>query len=86
MVETGSVRDIIREPKHPYTKGLLAANLHGAVKGSRLQAIPGAPPPLEEAPRLCPFSPRCPARMAICEAEPAPLKALAAGRSFRCHL
>jgi peptide/nickel transport system ATP-binding protein len=86
MVETGSVRDIIREPKHPYTKGLLAANLHGAVKGSRLQAIPGAPPPLEEAPRLCPFLPRCPARMAICEAQPAPLKAPAAGRSFRCHL
>jgi peptide/nickel transport system ATP-binding protein len=86
MVETGSVRDIIREPKHPYTRGLLAANLHGAVKGSRLQAIPGAPPPLEEAPRLCPFLPRCPARMAVCETEPAPLKALGAGRSFRCHL
>jgi peptide/nickel transport system ATP-binding protein len=86
MVETGSVRDIIHEPRHPYTRGLLAANLHGAVKGSRLQAIPGAPPPLEEAPRLCPFSPRCPARMAVCETEPAPLKAPAPGRGYLCHL
>ncbi len=47
FVETGTVREIIRSPKHPYTKGLLAANLHGAVKGQRLEAIPGAPPALE---------------------------------------
>ncbi len=35
-----TVRDILRDPRHPYTRGLLAANLHGAEKGTRLEAIP----------------------------------------------
>ena len=47
VVETGTVTEIIKDPRHPYTKGLLAANLHGAVKGRRLDAIPGDPPTLE---------------------------------------
>ncbi len=61
FVETGMVRDVIRDPRHPYTRGLLAANLHGAVKGTRLDAIPGAPPALETPPHGCPFAPvvRC---------------------------
>ncbi len=59
FVETGTVREIIREPRHPYTKGLLAANLHGAMKGTRLDAIPGAPPALNEPPKACSFAPRC---------------------------
>ncbi|MEJ8473811.1 ABC transporter ATP-binding protein [Roseibium algae] len=59
VVETGTTRDVIKNPRHPYTKGLLAANLHGAIKGERLDAIPGAPPALEEAPTSCSFAPRC---------------------------
>ena len=47
VVETGTVTEIIKDPRDPYTKGLLAANLHGAVKGRRLDAIPGDPPTLE---------------------------------------
>src|SRR3982075_4032013 len=43
FVETGSVREIIHEPRHPYTRALLAANLHGVSRGDRLDAIPGAP-------------------------------------------
>ena len=86
FVETGTVREIIREPKHPYTKGLLAANLHGVVKGARLDAIPGAPPPLEEPPKLCAFLPRCAARQGVCESEKPPFKALGPGRRVRCLL
>lgn len=66
FVETGSVRDIIRNPQHPYTRGLLAANLHGAVKGARLEAIPGSPPPLEQPPTVCSFAPRCPVAAKTC--------------------
>src|SRR5258707_5880578 len=44
FVETGTVRELIRDARHPYTRGLLAANLHGVKKGERLEAIPGAPP------------------------------------------
>jgi len=59
LVETGTAAEVIKNPRHPYTKGLLAANLHGAVKGQRLDAIPGSPPALETAPDACSFADRC---------------------------
>jgi peptide/nickel transport system ATP-binding protein len=84
FVETGSVREIMREPRHPYTKGLLAANLHGAVKGARLDAIPGAPPALDEAPAACSFAPRCPVKQPLCETGRPPVATLGPGRMARC--
>lgn len=84
IVEIGTVRDLIRAPQHPYTRGLLAANLHGAQKGARLDAIPGAPPALETPPVGCSFAPRCPLRSAACEAAPPPPVDLGAGRMVRC--
>ncbi len=86
FVETGTVRDIIRNPKHPYTKGLLAANLHGAEKGNRLDAIPGAPPPLDVAPTSCSFAPRCAHATERCRAAKPPAVALGPGRLVRCVL
>ena len=84
FVETGAVREIIRDPKHPYTKGLLAANLHGAVKGDRLDAIPGAPPPLETAPNSCSFAPRCGLKEQRCESALPPAVELGVNRFVRC--
>jgi peptide/nickel transport system ATP-binding protein len=84
FVETGSVREIIRAPRHPYTKGLLAANLHGVVKGQRLDAIPGAPPALETIPAACSFAPRCPIRIAPCEEGRPPNVVLGKDRAVRC--
>jgi peptide/nickel transport system ATP-binding protein len=59
FVETGPVRAIIREPQHPYTKGLLASTVHGAMRGRRLEAIPGAPLNLAALPPGCAFAARC---------------------------
>ncbi len=84
VVETGSVRDIIANPQHPYTRGLLAANLHGAVKGERLQAIPGAPPALETAPNNCSFAPRCLVKQESCEIALPPNVSLSPQRAVRC--
>jgi peptide/nickel transport system ATP-binding protein len=84
FVETGSVRNIIRDPRHPYTKGLLAANLNGAVKGARLDAISGSPPALETLPAACSFAPRCPIRISACEKSRPASTQLAEGRSVRC--
>ncbi len=51
---------VIRKPAHPYTRGLLASRAgHAAQKGSRLVAIPGAPPDLANLPPGCAFAPRC---------------------------
>src|SRR5216683_2651237 len=69
FVETGTVRELIRDARHPYTRGLLAANLHGARKGERLEAIPGAPPALDVAPTACSFAPRCRFAKASCRSE-----------------
>ena len=60
IVEMGSCADVIRNPAHPYTRGLLNSRAgHAAVKGSRLVAIPGAPPDLANLPPGCAFAPRC---------------------------
>ncbi|WP_369602941.1 oligopeptide/dipeptide ABC transporter ATP-binding protein [Hahella sp. SMD15-11] len=60
VVETGPVDEIFRDPRHPYTKGLLASmpRLDEAGKSS-LYAIPGQPPNLQRLPLGCAFNPRC---------------------------
>lgn len=57
VVESAPVRELFANPRHPYTKGLLAAapQLHGGIP----QPIPGVPPRLEKLPLGCPFAPRC---------------------------
>ncbi len=86
FVETGTVRDILRDPRHPYTRGLLAANLHGAEKGTRLEAIPGAPPALHEPPTSCSFAPRCRHAEERCRAAVPPVVSLGEARNVRCIL
>jgi len=60
IVEVGSARALIREPRHPYTLALLKSRAHGALaKGSRLETIGGAPPDLSALPPGCAFAERC---------------------------
>jgi peptide/nickel transport system ATP-binding protein len=59
FVETGSAEGVIRSPAHPYTAGLLASTVLGAVQGQRLEAIQGAPPDMTALPPGCSFAPRC---------------------------
>lgn len=69
-----------------YTRGLLAANLHGAAKRARLDAIPGAPPSLETPPAACPFAPRCAQARDLCRAGPPPVATPGPGRRVACVL
>jgi peptide/nickel transport system ATP-binding protein len=60
IVEEGSARDVVLDPHHPYTIGLLRSRADGALaKGTRLKTIPGSPPDLANRPPGCPFAPRC---------------------------
>lgn len=86
IVETGPVRALMRDPRHPYTRALLAANLHGAKKGERLDAIAGAPPALDTPPVGCAFAPRCNSAFAACACEVPGERDLGGARKVRCHL
>jgi oligopeptide/dipeptide ABC transporter ATP-binding protein len=70
IIETGKVRDIYKNPAHPYTQALLEAIPHLGQKRERLAAIPGQPPSLLDPPAGCRFAPRCPKRMSICDEYP----------------
>jgi peptide/nickel transport system ATP-binding protein len=84
FVETGSVRDVLRKRAHPYTEGLLAANLHGAEPGARLTTIPGAPPNLAALPAGCSFAPRCAYSLSACHEAAPPPRSYGGGHVARC--
>ena len=68
IMEFGSVRDLFGEPKHPYTKALLASMPKLGSK-QPLYAIPGQPPDLARLPPGCSFHPRCADAIARCAQE-----------------
>ncbi|MFC4354739.1 ABC transporter ATP-binding protein [Chryseomicrobium palamuruense] len=66
VIETADVRTLLRNPKHPYTTGLIKSNPHKSKGIDRLYAIPGNVPAPGEHPVGCRFAPRCEHAMAIC--------------------
>jgi len=70
VVESGDVREIFRNPAHPYTRGLLNSIPHLGHKRRRLEAIAGQPPSLVDPPKGCRFAARCPQRMSRCDDYP----------------
>mgnify|MGYP000168026553 FL=1 len=59
IIEAGRTREIINDPQHPYTQGLINALPQQTKPGQRLKQIPGNMPSLTSIPKGCPFSPRC---------------------------
>lgn len=86
VVEQGSVEQVFASPRHPYTQGLVRAipPLFGDL--SEVHAMPGSPPNPANLPRGCPFHPRCPSRIAICEQVEPDLTQLPDGRTVSCHV
>jgi peptide/nickel transport system ATP-binding protein len=83
--ETAAVKDIFREPLHPYTQGLLRS-VPKVEQAGELATIPGAVPNLISPPPGCRFHPRCPRRMDICsESKPATIEH-SPGHWVACHL
>jgi peptide/nickel transport system ATP-binding protein len=67
IVEQGSVREVFKNPQHPYTRALLQSTISLTTTG--LNYIPGAPPDLVDPPDGCRFHPRCPEAMKVCAAQ-----------------
>jgi peptide/nickel transport system ATP-binding protein len=84
IVETASVEEIFRAPRHPYTIGLLNAIPDLARPQDRLVTIPGSVPNLLRPPPGCPFWPRCPRADAGCRAALPPLTEVAANHFAAC--
>ena len=84
FVETGTVREVMRTARHPYTDGLLASTVHGGLRGRVLETIAGEPPSLADLPPGCHFAPRCRYVEPRCTAAEPPLLAPAPGALVRC--
>ena len=72
IVEVGSVFEVFKHPKHPYTQGLLKAVPNPLTRIDRLVHIPGTVPNLINPPPGCRFHPRCQYAMDICKKEEPP--------------
>ena len=84
IVETGTLREVVKSPAHPYTRGLLSSTVLGATRGTRLEVIRGAPPRMDRLPDGCTFAPRCDLAERICQQGDIPFAALGPGRQARC--
>ena len=70
VCEAAETKEIIFNPLHPYTQGLIASKPSGlTTEGNRLRTIPGNVPSLLNKPSGCPFHPRCPHMKDICTKE-----------------
>lgn len=85
LVETAPTRTLFRQPKHPYTLGLMRSvpRIDGDVS-ERLPAIDGLPPDLIDMPNACPFAPRCPFVMDLCWEERPQLRQVAEDHRIAC--
>jgi peptide/nickel transport system ATP-binding protein len=81
IVELGKTRDLFDDPKHPYTRALMAS--FPSITGPKevLQGIPGSPPDLLHPPAGCRFHPRCPLAIEDCKAVDPSLERPAAART-----
>ncbi|MBM3469633.1 MAG: ABC transporter ATP-binding protein [Armatimonadetes bacterium] len=85
-VEHTDVKRVFRDPKHPYTWGLLHSIPKLHERRERLIPIEGQPPSLIDLPPGCPFAPRCPFAMEICVQEDPPDVDIQAGHYAKCYL
>ncbi|OON30118.1 MULTISPECIES: ABC transporter ATP-binding protein [unclassified Micromonospora] len=85
VVETARRRPLFREPRHPYTVGLLGSVPRlDAGRGERLNPIPGSVRDVLAWPDGCAFAPRCTRRVDECVGAPPELTLTYDGRSYRC--
>ena len=86
VVESGRRDELLRQPRHPYTRALLDALPHPeAARDTPLVAIKGSPPSPQQIPDGCRYHPRCPYAIEICTTDDPPLLPTG-GRRLACHV
>lgn len=88
IVEHGTAREMVFDPLHPYSRGLMGSILvpEEGVRGAKLTAIPGTPPNLKKPPKGCRFADRCRYAKPACMLHQIAESHLENGRMFRCYL
>ncbi len=86
VAETAAVSELLSNPRHPYTVGLIACVPGLTPAGDRLESIPGTVPSLIDPPGGCLFHPRCGKAMAVCSEEQPPPFNVSEGHTVFCHL
>jgi oligopeptide/dipeptide ABC transporter ATP-binding protein len=84
LVESGAVGDVLLDPRHPYTLGLVRSAPDFDYVRESLIPIPGAPPSLITPPPGCRFHPRCEFAEEDCRVSETPLRLLPGGRATAC--
>ena len=84
LVETGPGREVLIDPRHPYTLGLVRSAPDFDNVRESLVPIPGSPPSLVSPPEGCRFHPRCKFAEEDCLVTEPPLKVLGGGRATAC--
>jgi oligopeptide transport system ATP-binding protein len=86
VVEAGPRSEVLRHPRHPYTRALLDALPHPeAARDTPLISIEGTPPSPQQIPSGCPYHPRCLYSVDVCGSVDPPL-APVNGRRLACHV
>jgi oligopeptide/dipeptide ABC transporter ATP-binding protein len=84
IIEEGPALEVLQSPRHPYTKGLLAAS--PTLERGKLTPIPGTVPQLTALPPGCAFEPRCPVRVENCVRVVPDLRTTTQDHAARCIL
>jgi oligopeptide/dipeptide ABC transporter ATP-binding protein len=84
IVERGPVEQVVEEPKHPYTQGLLSCLPRLTTRAQAINPIPGNVPDLAELPAGCAFAPRCPLVRETCWSADLRLRTVTPGHYARC--
>lgn len=86
FVEQGTVDEIVEDPQHPYTQGLLNCRPRIGERDQTIRPIPGNVPSLANLPNSCAFASRCSYARDVCEQGPIPLFETDPGHLNRCLL
>ena len=84
IVESGTVRGVLSDPRHPYTQGLLDSAPDFDRPERPLIPIPGFPPNVASRPSGCPFAPRCPFVVEACRKAMPAMVTVAPGHGAAC--
>jgi len=86
IVEIGTTAEVFKNPRHPYTQGLMKALPSAGTARGELLAIPGNVPELIDPPKMCRFFSRCAVAVDKCKKNDPELEGVSGSHSVACFV